>query len=397
MNEIYKGKIIKTAKTFIILVVAFLGVTFMGYVIETQFFSSSAYTYLDYLLYLLGYGSIDDSNIWFKIAFSVGSLLVLTLFSSACTVTWLESRRTLKLKDSIVIHKNEDGDFVANLCLKSRAQSIYDAEVKLIINVGRESFSEVQNIAYIPRKNYRLACFDVKLNSVVYKHFKEVLENRYKGTELIVSVKYSDVLSGQEYTIFKKYSYAELGKKENDFVFANVDNYDAKNLVDDIELKNEFKSFILSKKLDVNMQKAQIIDSTSPERLALNVSKIFDVEFDKSKSYNGGDFKMLCIPIDLDDDWGVYYDMDANLKIELEAINDIDVFVEIKKDDGRTLMLQENTKLSMENTVLDINLKSYRRNTWENMKEICFTVFYSNIRDENKKAQFTIKECAFEI
>ena len=97
MNEIYKGKIIKTAKTFIILVVAFLCVTFMGYVIETQFFRSSAYTYLDYLLYLLGYGSIDDSNIWFKIAFSVGSLLVLTLFSSACTVTWLESRRTLKL------------------------------------------------------------------------------------------------------------------------------------------------------------------------------------------------------------------------------------------------------------------------------------------------------------
>lgn len=397
MKEIIQGKLSKILITFITLVCAFLEITFIGYIIEIELLKDMSYSYLDYLLYLLGYGSIDDSNIWFKVIFSISSLFVLTLFSSACTVTWLESRRTLKISDKIQITQNSDGDFCANVCLKSRKQSIYNAQVTAIMNIGIESYVEEVNIAYIPKKSYRLAAFNVGLNSVLYRHFKEILEGRSDGAELVLAVKYSDVLSGEEYTVFKKYTHnCDINK--SDFIFTSTNEYFEKCVLNNEDaLKKSFESFISSKQFSLNLENAQIIDSRSPERYKMQPQNRFCVEFSKEKSYNDGDFQMLCVPIDISDDWGVYYDMGGHIYIELDEINDIDVFIEIKKDDGREVILAENNKLSRENRILDVDMTRYRRHTWENMKEVCFTVFYSHVRDENKKAEFTIKDCSFHI
>lgn len=397
MKEIIQGKLSKILITFVALVGAFLGITFIGYIIEIELFEDMSYSYLDYLLYLLGYGSIDDSNIWFKVIFSISSLFVLTLFSSACTVTWLESRRTLKIYEKIQIKQTSDGDFCACLRLKSRKQSIYGAQVSAIMNIGIESYVEEVNIAYIPKNSYRLATFKIGLNSVLYRHFKEILENRKEGAELVLAVKYSDVLSGEEYTVFKKYIHnTDICK--SDFVFNSTEEYLEKGILNnDEDLQKSFEAFIESKQFPLNLENAQIIDSRSPERYKPQNMNHFSVEFSKEKLYGDGDFQMLCVPIDISDDWGVYYDMGAHLHIEFEDINDIDVFVEIKKDEGRAVILAENNKLSSGNKVLDIDMTKYRRHTWENMKEVCFTVFCSHVRDENKKAEFTIKDCSFHI
>ena len=397
MKEIMQGKLKKIIITFFTLVLVFLGITFVGYLIEVELLHDSGYSYLEYLLYLLGYGSIDDSNIWFKVVFSIGSLFVLTLFSSACTVTWLESRRTLKIDDKIIVEQNSDGDYTASICLRSHNQSIYNASVTAIMNVGRESYAEEISVAYIPKKQYRFATFNIGLNSVFYRHFKEILENRPNGAELVLAVKYSDVLSGEEYTVFKKYTH-NTDHSNSDFVFVrSLDEYDRKNISSDKDLQKTFERYIAAKSIPINLANAQIIDSRSSERYKLQSDNRFSVEFAKEKRYNDGDFQMLCIPVDVSDDWGIYYDMGAHLHIELEEINDIDVFVEIKNDDGRMVALAEDNMLSKENKVLDINLNGYRRHAWENMKEVCFTVFCSHVRDENKKAEFIIKECEFHI
>ena len=73
MKEIVQGKLKRVIITFTILVLSFLGITGIGYLIEVELLNEAEYTYLDYLLYLLGYGSIDNSNIWFKIVFSICS------------------------------------------------------------------------------------------------------------------------------------------------------------------------------------------------------------------------------------------------------------------------------------------------------------------------------------
>ena len=90
MKEIKREKAKKFAITFSILVSIFLLTTLIGYIIEIKLIGDSTYSYIDYLVYLLGYGSLDNVNIWFRLFFSVGSLLALTVFSSECTVTWLE-------------------------------------------------------------------------------------------------------------------------------------------------------------------------------------------------------------------------------------------------------------------------------------------------------------------
>lgn len=390
MKEILIGKIKKTVITFLILVATFMLITFIGYIIEVEILNDLGYSYLDYLIYLLGYGSIDDSNVWFKVVFSISSLFLLALFSSACTVTWLESRRTIKVDNSIFIEKDSNGDYIANVCLKSKSQSIYGAKVTVIINIGNESFSEETEIAYIPQRSFRYAKFKIGLNSVFYKHFKEILENRPDGAEIVAAITYSDVLSGEEYRLFKKYTHSTDASKHPDFIFI----YEHCN---SSSLKSEFEEFIMCKKFDVSLKNAQIVDSKSPERYSPEQRNIFNVEFPTDNEYSNGDFKMLCVPIDINDDWVTYYEMKSTLKIELEDINDIDVLVEIKKDDGRVVNITEKTKLSSDNTLLEIDLTKYRKHTWENMKEICFTVFYSNVRDESKIANFTIKECAFHI
>ena len=77
-------------------VLIFALATCIGYFVEVKWLNDLEYSYIDYLLYLLGYGDLENVNAGFKLFFSISSLIILTLFSSACTVTWLESKRILK-------------------------------------------------------------------------------------------------------------------------------------------------------------------------------------------------------------------------------------------------------------------------------------------------------------
>lgn len=388
MKEIRKEKAKKFVITFSVLVSVFLLITLIGYVIEVKLIGDSIYSYIDYLVYLLGYGSLDNVNVWFRLFFSVGSLLALTLFSSACTVTWLESRRVLKLDNHIAISKNDEGDFVAKLRLSSTKRDIYGAKVSLVVNINGKSFSEETELAYIPKNQCSDAVFTVGLNSVIYRHFSEFDRNPSNVSELVATVTYSDMLSGTEFTMFEKFAC----KNPSDFVFERAANDEdtQENII-----RKTFFDFIGQSKFDVDFSLAQILDSKLPDRTPYTDNQCFNVNFASSVDYNEYDFQMLYVPVPEVTEWGAYHDMKCNFYIKLSITEGTTVEVQIKKNDGSILNLGANNRLTGENSSLILKLSEYKRITWENIKELCFTVFYKNMKNPEKRAKIIVEECTF--
>lgn len=391
MKEIKKEKAKKFALTFSFLVLLFLLTTWIGYIVEIKFLGDAMYSYIHYLLYLLGYGSLDNVNVWFRLFFSIGSLLALTLFSSACTVTWLESRRILMLNNQISISKNEDGEFVAILRLTSKKRDVYGARVSLVVNIDNKSFSEFTELAYIPKNQFSDAAFTISLNSVVYKYFNELYKNPSLVSNLVATVTYSDMLSGTEFTVFEKFSY----HNQYDFVFAKTN--DKECIENEENLKQEFLDYVNRIKFDVDLSHAQILDSRKPNRESYSSLNGFNVDFNSDISYNNGDFQMLYVPIPEVTEWGTYHDMKCNLNIRLSITEGATVKVEIKKRDGSIINCDKKAELTKDNASLSIELAKYQRKTWENIKELCFTVFFENVKTDDKSARISVDECAFEL
>ena len=69
--------------------------------------------------------------------------------------------------------------------------------------------------------------------------------------------------------------------------------------------------------------------------------------------------------------------------------------MQIKKNDGSILNFEGDDKLTADSATLKINLSNYRRVTWENIKELCFTVFYNAVKTTDKTAKIVVEECAF--
>lgn len=377
MKEVKKEKIKKIALILCIIVSMFLLATLIGYIIEIVFLGDATYSYIDYLLYLLGYGELDSVNIWFRLFFSIGSLVALTLFSSACTVTWLESRRILKLDNHITIAKDSDGTLLAKLRLNTPKRDIYGAQISLFVNINGKSFSETTSIAYIPKKQFADAIFPVELNSVIYKYFNESYRNNPNVSELIATVTYSDMLSGTEFTMFEKF----YCNDPSAFVFE--------------EVEEEFKKFISKTSFSVDFSSAELLDSKSPDRSRYSDLECFNVNFDSSADYLDGDFQMLYVPIPEVTAWGVFHDMGCSLNIKLSITEGATVEVQIKKNDGSILNCENSNRLTENDPSLTVELSKYKRNTWENIKELCFTVFYKDVNSPDKSAKIIVEDCSF--
>lgn len=387
MKEISWSRFRRGAIIFGCFVLAFILATCIGYFVEVKWLNDLEYTYNDYLLYLLGYGDLENVNAVFKLVFSISSLTILTLLSSACTVTWLESKRNLVLGNHIVISKNDDNMFLASLKLKSRKRDVFGAKVSAIVNVNGKAYSENTEIAYIPKNKYATAIFEINLNSVIYKHFHESFNKNPDVTELVITVTYSDIISGAEYTVCEKFSCTET----LNFIFC--DNLTATTSSNSIE--TEFYKFISQQKFDIDFEEAVRIDSKLPDRIKIDRYGRFNVNFNTRVDYTDGDFQMLFIPIPEVSNWGVYHDMKCTFQIELLIADDMDITVEIKKSNGSILPIHSTTKLSKGMSKLTVDLSEYRRDTWEDIRQLCLTVFKRDVRTPNKEAQFFVKECGF--
>lgn len=382
MKETFKERAAKLVVGVMFFIFIFLSLTLIGYFVEVKLLGESIYSYMDYLLYLLGYGDIGDSDIWFRLFFSVASLIALSLLSSACTVTWLESRRILSLGEQIIIRETEEGGFVAAVRLKSKKRDVYGAKIALIINASDKAYSEETDVVYIPKNDVAEAVFEIGLNSVVYKYFRQVFAQGATGAELVVTAAYSDIVSGESFSACRKYTCGD----PSGFAFLSQEERDS---------TERFRAFVLQDCFPIDLSEAEVLDSTHNLRSAYAEMGCFPIAFHREKEYKNGDFQMLFVPIPEVSEWGVYHDMGCKLTITLGITEDICVAVEIKRTDGSILKVKGNRCLTREQASLSVDLADYKRSTWENIKELCFTVFYENVSTPDKCGTVVIEKCAF--
>lgn len=120
---------------------------------------------------------------------------------------------------------------------------------------------------------------------------------------------------------------------------------------------------------------------------------------DSKRYYNPKDFSMACISTPLDGDWTKYYDLGCHFNFDYYAEN-LTLVLEIKVS-GSSGGCEENFSFKLvPNDGLErfsFKLNDKKRDLFQSVREICFTVFYENVDINNPKGRFVIANCALEI
>lgn len=108
---------------------------------------------------------------------------------------------------------------------------------------------------------------------------------------------------------------------------------------------------------------------------------------------------MACISRPMDGDWTRYYDLGCHFNFDYYVEN-LTVILEIKvncpNDGGQeNFRFQLTPNDNLERFSLKLNDK--KRDLFQSVTEVCFTVFYENVDITNPKGRFVITNCALEI
>jgi len=411
------GRIIKIVFVFL---VSLAVISFIWYKIETNNpnNSSDAIPFIDYVLYLLGYGEVNIENHYSKTFFSVLSLFVLTLLSSVFTVNLFELKAKVKVSSNLLIWNKQNVHHFASTVVESNGKDIYNMKITLILSDGNKVKTEEKYIPFIPKKSSRVIDFKIAPGTVCYEYLRNNLKGSASLPVLLATVTYTDIDSGQEYTICKKYA------MNKGIVFApntsTIDDYSNvscrafnKINVADIENENLTKAYINNNTFKIDLKQAKPINAKDidlsfgysfdkPEKIFFSADKAFsaDVHINSRSDYAFEDFTMICISRPLDGNWSAYYDLGCCLTFDCMVEGDMLLTMEFKYFDSKTNTLNNFTqnfsnKNGFEKYTLD--LRKFKREDLCNVHELCFTVFYKNVNPENPTGKFTIINCMLEV
>lgn len=417
----------KKAFTPIITIIIFLAFlllfTFAWYQFEMHQSSNNIVvnSFEDFLIYLLGYGDIQLPNLFSKTLFSIVSLLGLTLFSSVFTVSLFEMRSKIKIQNKIYIWSKTDRSNIASVILVNGKKDMYNLNASLILSYGNEIQTEEKCVPFIPKNKIKMLDFRISPGSVFYNFLRLQLKGNKQSPILVFTATYADIVKGQEYTICKKFQY--YSKDHNDFIFSPKSMLKAqyedisRHIIKEIEkslspiYEDEVKDYILNNSFDINLAATNPIngedidisygyyDELNEKAFSQNKAFEVNVHMNSKGHYSPKDFSMACISRPMDGDWTRYYDLGCHFNFDYYVEN-LTVILEIKvncpNDGGQeNFRFQLTPNDNLERFSLKLNDK--KRDLFQSVTEVCFTVFYENVDITNPKGRFVITNCALEI
>ena len=341
--------------------------------------------FIDFVLYLIGYGDLDIYDHYSQTVFSVISLFTLTLMSSVFTVNLFEIRSKAIILPNILIEE-KNGTYTAMANIKTFGKDIYDVTATMIVKVDEEIISEEIYIPFVPKKSLRKIPLSFVVGSPLYKYMRYTLENKTSETPIIITLSYTDIESGQEYKSCGKFTY---GSEKDDFTYSHK------------ELAPDVKDYLLHKIINISLSKAEPINS---EDIKLTFTKgdfgRYDmnavVDMTTHSSYESKSFVMACLNELPDTDWRKYADLDYALTFDYKVKDNMAVTMELKYGDKNIKVYRDTLRPSAESKRLCLHLNSEKLNyeALSNIREICFTVFYEDTDPELHRGEFVIKNCA---
>jgi len=377
--------ILRILKIILTFFACLFAISLIWYIFESQKINSAEkIPFIDFVLYLIGYGDLDIYDHYSQTVFSVISLFTLTLMSSVFTVSLFEIRSKARLLPNINITET-NGIYTAEANLKTSGKDIYDVTATMIVKTDNDLLSEAIYIPFVARKSTQKIPLSFEVGSPLYKYMRAVLENKASETPIIVTLSYTDIDSGQEYKSCGKFIYG--GEKEN-FTYSHN------------ELAPNVKDYLVNKVINLNLVTAESINS---EDIKLTFTKgglgRFDmnaaVSMTTHQSYDSGSFVMACINDLPDTDWRKYADIGYALTFDYFVKGNMTVTMELKYGEGNTKVFRDKLRPSAKDQYYCLDLKSEKLNyeSLANVRELCFTVFYKDTDPTSHKGNFTIKNC----
>ena len=377
--------ILRILKIILTFFACLFAISLIWYIFESQKINSAEkIPFIDFVLYLIGYGDLDIYDHYSQTVFSVISLFTLTLMSSVFTVSLFEIRSKARLLPNINITET-NGIYTAEANLKTSGKDIYDVTATMIVKTDDDLLSEEIYIPFVARKSTQKIPLSFEVGSPLYKYMRAVLENKARETPIIITLSYTDIESGQEYKSCGKFIYG--GEKEN-FTYSHK------------ELAPDVKDYLVNKVINLNLVTAESINS---EDIKLTFTKgglgRFDmnaaVSMTTHQSYEPGSFVMACINDLPDTDWRKYADIGYALTFDYYVKGNMTVTMELKYGEGNTKVFRDKLRPSAKDQHYCLDLKSEKLNyeSLANVRELCFTVFYKDTDPTSHKGNFTIKNC----
>lgn len=377
---------LKITKVILIFFLSLFIISFIWYNIDIAMYPDlrDKTPFIDYILYIIGYGDLAVKDHYLQTGFSIIALFTMSLLSSVFTVSLFELRSKAALMPQIGISCENDR-YTANASVKTIGKDIYDVTAVLIAKIGDEIYSESVYLPFIPKKTVQKIKFSLEVGSPLYKYMRSSLEGNGEISPLIITLTYMDIESGQEYKTCAKFSYS---KDSADFGYSQKD------------LWLDIFDYVLSKEFCIDLAKTNAInDEDICISSDMQRTMCAQVNMTSRVSYEPKNFVMACISDLWDNDWRKYADLGCHLDFDYQLKGNITVTLELKYGDANLKVYRHRLQHDNPSNAfsLDLNSAAVNYDALANVREICFTVFYEDTDPQWHSGEFLIKNCALRI
>ncbi|MBE6943709.1 MAG: hypothetical protein E7453_05545 [Ruminococcaceae bacterium] len=397
MKEALKAvwRILKIVLVFFL----FLGIVALTwYAIETAAAGKDepAVPFVDFILYLLGFGEVDSRDHYLQTAFSMLGLFAVTLLSSVFTVSLFDLRSKVRISPEIIVESRNR----ASLKLNTAGKDVYNLTATLIAKCGQDITTEEELFPFIPKKATQKLSFEIAPGTPIYKYLRASYLKAELEPQLILTVSYTDIESGQEYTMAQKYQYST--GKSRDILFGGDEGCDCNDsfeaAIQDYITGNTFK-IDLSSIWPCEAEDIDISYGYQDLKCTLSHKQAFraKVHMNSSRTYEPQTFTMAVTNDLLGNDWTTYYDLGCALKFDYMVDDNITVTMELKYGVDQIIKYEQRLRPTSNFRTCVLKLQRLRYEELRNVRELCFTVFYKDVDPEDPTGSFIIKNCVLEV
>ncbi len=401
-------KIIRTIIIFIVTMILICVLISTLISLTTGNFEDVINRTLNYLLYIIGYGSLMHDSLIIQDVFGVFGIVTLSILSAYITVNLFWRVDDVFISKNIAIWKSVNGKYYASVLIGNKGKNICKLELSFVAyDEKKNSIGEMgKTFTYPLLIQNGVWKIDMPVDNGFLFDVLRIIRKGRKDCKIYSTFEYVDSETGQgsikvqEYesdSIFISvnkngfYEDSECGKKIKWRQFKLLDK--------DSEEDNFFSNWICSNLITFDLRKVKPINKDQI-KLTIDCEKelkgcVLNAEIDFSTTSNPPDFVMALLDFNKPfQDWTSYYLKGSCFQFEISGDDGIsELQLEIKGKSGEKLIdekisvTEAITKYSFKlNQNIDITSESFSE-----VKEICFTVF--NKPNDMIKGCFKIYSC----
>lgn len=401
-------KIIKTIIIFIaamILICVFLSV-FLS--ITTGNSGEILSRTLNYLLYIIGYGSLIHDNLLLQDLFGIFGIVAVSILSAYITVNLFWRVDDVFISNHISIWKSANDKYHASIIVGNKGKNICKLELSIVAyDENKNSIGEMgKTFSYPLLIKNGIWKIDIPIdNGFLFDVLRTIRKGR-KDCMVYTTFEYVDSETGQSSIKVQEYNSDHIfvsSIKEGFYYSSECEKkmkwQQFKNIVKDSQEDFNFNNWICRNIIAFDLNKAKPINKEQIELLTDGNSEangcVLKANVDFNTTNNPPDFVMALLEFNNPyQDWSSYYSNGSSFQIEISGNEGIsDIQLEIKDKLGSKLI---DEKIIISKVITKHSFKFNKNNdmnpeSFSEIKEICFTVFKKS--KASNKGNFKIYSC----